>query len=232
MKLGIMQPYFFPYIGYFQLIKSVDRFIFYDDVSYIKQGWINRNRFLINGSDKYFSVPLKNISSFRNINETEADNEKKWRGDFIKLVKFNYSKAPFFKSVLLLIETLCSGSFKYISEIAETSVELVTGYLQIKTEMCRSAGRYGEIHSSGPGRIIDICLKENADEYINPIGGQSLYSKSEFKNRGIELKFLKSRELVYGQFRNEFVPWLSIIDVLMFNSPDSVMNFLEQYELT
>ncbi len=234
MKLAIMQPYIFPYIGYFQLINAVDKFIFYDDVTFIKQGWINRNRILLNERDFLFSVPIKNISSNRKINETEISLEyyEKWLKKFMKIIDSSYKKAPNFLLIKSIIEKILNLKTKYISELAIESVKAISNYLGIdKTFEQSSQKYYGSIDLSGSDRLVDICKKNNANHYINPIGGKELYKKEVFFEKKIELSFLYSNNIVYKQFGNKFIPNLSIIDVLMFNSIKDIREILQNYTL-
>lgn len=228
MKLGIMQPYFFPYQGYFSLINSVDKFVCYDDVTFIKQGWINRNSILMNGSPHMFTVPLQNVSSNTLIRRTVIDIARYdiFKRKFVRTLEQNYSKAPFFDKTIELVGYVFSKGYYYISELAVSSLIAVCDYLGTPTIIVKSATGYDNRELRAENRVIDICKKEGATEYINPIGGQSLYSKSHFKEYGIDLKFLKAKKIEYDQFGGEFMPWLSILDVLMFNSIEDVNKIL------
>ena len=228
-----MQPYLFPYIGYFQLINAVEKFIIYDDVNFIKQGWINRNNILANGRKYLFLLPIEKISSFKKINETKINlniyNKSKIK--LLKTIEQSYRKAPFYKNTMPLIEKTFELDSKYISDFAKKSITEVCNYLEIKTEIIKSSEIYNNENLKSVSRVIDICKKENAAGYINPIGGQELYNKQEFKEENIKLNFLKTKELKYPQFKNTFVPNLSIIDILMLNSKKEVRNMLLKYEL-
>ena len=229
-----MQPYFMPYIGYFQMIKSVDTFIFYDDVNFIKQGWINRNRILLNNKDFLFTIPLHNATSFSLIKDTLL-NEKFypiWKVKFLQSIAQNYKKAPHFEVVYSLISTVLNTNCQSISELAIESVKMVSGYLNLNTEFYVASERYQNIQLEREKRLIAICKNENATNYINAVGGKELYSKEVFKANGIELQFIASKPIVYKQFKDDFIPWLSIIDVLMFNSVAEVNELLNKYELT
>jgi len=230
MKLGIMQPYFFPYIGYFQLIHAVDKFVVYDDVSYIKQGWINRNRILISGQPHYFTVPIATASSSKSIREVQVCRGD-WRSKLLKSVDHAYKRSPFFSEVFPLIEEVLLSDEASISRLAFASILTVATYLGIKTEFVETSAIYGNEQLKAQERVIDICRIESASHYINPIGGLELYSKQSFSSCGIDLKFVRSKFVEYAQFRNDFVPWLSIIDVLMFNGKDKTHDFLAEYEL-
>lgn len=233
MKLGIMQPYFFPYIGYFQLINAVDRFIVYDDVTFIKQGWINRNRILTNGSPLLFSVPLRGASSNKFIRDVHIDNVAYvgWCKKFLKTLEQNYRKTPQYENVLSIIKHVLACNAQPISVLALHTIKATCAYLGITTIIVDTAINYNNSHLKAEDRIIDICRQESAQIYVNAAGGRELYSYDNFKSNGIELKFLKSRDISYKQLGNPFVPWLSIIDVLMFNTPETIHEFLDQYEL-
>ena len=233
MKLAIMQPYFMPYIGYFQLVNLVDKFVFYDDVTFIKQGWINRNQILINDQAKLFSVPLSNASSHTLIKDVliSGIRYEKWKKSFLSTIMFNYKKAKNYEVVEALIDRILLTPPKTISELAIKSVIEISNYLDLDTEFDVSSKNYGNAHLSGQDRVLDICQKENANTYINPIGGIQLYSKDIFSERKIELMFISAHKTIYKQFSSDFIPFLSIIDVLMFNDKKQVLEMLNDFEL-
>ena len=233
MKIAVMQPYLFPYIGYFQMIKAVDAFVFYDDVNFIKQGWINRNRILVNGNPFMFTVPLEKANSFCLIKDTLINKKffDSWKSKFQMTLIQNYKKAPHFSEVSMLINSVFESNQSSISNFAIESVIAFSKFLELKTKFFISSTRYENIDLERESRLLDICKKENATHYINALGGQELYIKDNFKEKGIELSFVKSNPIAYKQFDNDFVPWLSIIDVLMFNSVDEVNLMLNNYEL-
>lgn len=226
-----MQPYIFPYLGYFQLVYASDKFVFLDDVNFIKQGWINRNNILINNSPGLFTIPLNNSSSNKLILETQISNRSNWRNDFEKKIALAYKKAPFFQSAKELILSIIHHPTGIIGELAKQSIIAVSDYLNIKTEFVSSSTVYDNKELKGQERIIDICVKEHAVNYLNPIGGLALYNKEVFKEKSIDLFFIKSLSKSYNQFSREFIPNLSIIDVLMFNDPEEINGYLKQYEL-
>lgn len=235
MKLAIMQPYLFPYIGYFQLINTVDKFVIYDDVNFIKQGWINRNNILVQGKPYLFTLPLRNQSSFSKINEVFVNRAQydSWRKKSIRTLEQSYKKAPFFKDIYDLVDNVLDvGDMETdIASIATKSLVEISKYLEINTEFVFSSSVYDNAELTGKARVINICKKENATYYINPIGGQELYDKDFFKESGLELSFIKTMSIEYSQFKNGFVPWLSIIDVLMFNSIEETKLLLNKFEL-
>ena len=226
-----MQPYFFPYIGYFQLINAVDKFIILDDVNYIKKGWINRNRILLNGKDYLFTIPCEKISQNKLINEVEVIKDEKAVNKFLKTINNAYSKAPYFSEVFELVE----GVFKFdkvlISELAYGSITSVLNFFGIEKNIVFSSKNYSNSEFKKADRLIDICKMNNADIFINSSGGKELYDKVEFNKNGIKIYFIKNIITPYNQFENNFIPGLSIIDVLMFNTKDEIKEMLNQYEL-
>lgn len=228
MKVGIMQPYFMPYLGYWQLIKAVDKYVVYDDVQYIKGGWINRNNILMKGQKKMFTVILSGASSNKLINEIFiGDDFRKFR----RMIQCCYSKAPFYKPVMLLLENIISYPEKQLGRFLFHSIEKVLNYLDIHTELILSSNisKNNELHAQD--KVIHICQLLDADTYYNAIGGQNLYDRDMFASKGINLFFLQSNQIPYKQYNNDFVSGLSLIDVLMFNTPQEVNRMLDKYEL-
>lgn len=230
MKTAIMQPYFFPYIGYWQLINAVDKFVIYDNIQYTKKGWINRNRFLLNGKDEIFSIPLKKDSDYKNVAERFISPvfDKK---NLISKFQNAYSKAPHKKEILPLLEDIVYYENSNLFEYIYNSVLKVCNYLDINTQIIISSTIDINHSLKSKDKVIALVKALNGSEYINPIGGVELYDKQEFENNGIKLNFLKANEIKYNQNAETFVPWLSIIDVLMFNSKEEIKNMLEEYML-
>jgi hypothetical protein len=228
MKLGIMQPYFFPYIGYWQLIKAVDTYVIYDDVTYIKSGWINRNNFLINGEKKLFTIQIKGKSSYRLINEIEIiDNFI----NFVKMLKTNYSKAPYFKNILELVSQIIEYDKTNLALFLFNSMKIILDYLLIDVNLVLSSYLNKDNSLKGKSKVINICNVLGASYYYNTIGGIELYNKKDFLQNNINLHFLKTKITSYKQFNNDFIPGLSIIDVMMFNTTEEINKMLEEYEL-
>lgn len=230
-KIAIMQPYIFPYIGYFQLIRAVDQFVFYNDVNFIKKGWIHRNRILVNGTDFLFTIPCEGISQNKRICDTRLAFDAKEKSKLLMTLFQAYKKAPFFDETYRLIERVFSKEVAFIDELAMESVKEVCLFLNINTRLTQSKGCYTNEELKKGDRLIDICHRENKNSYVNPQGGHEIYTKEYFFERGISLQFIKTGSVTYHQFENEFVPWLSIIDVLMFNEPVTIASYLNQYEL-
>ena len=242
IKLGIMQPYFFPYIGYFQLIKAVDTFILYDKVQYIKKGWINRNRIVeVNRADRIISVPVKHIAITQLIAETEIDNSVKWQHQMIKIIEFNYKRSPFFDEIFTFIKPLLSIPYQQISQLNSYTIQAIASFLDIKTNIITEDKRLDSVENDLSGiesdenrktrRVLSICKKFNAKAYVNPIGGVDLYSKSNFKVSDIDLFFVKTKAYHYQQFGETFIPHLSIIDVLFCCGLEKTKELLNNYEL-
>ncbi|HPH92274.1 MAG TPA: WbqC family protein [Ferruginibacter sp.] len=228
MRIAIMQPYLFPYIGYFQLMNAVDEFIVYDNIEFTKKGWINRNRILVNGLAAYISFPLKKDSDYLQVKDRYlADNWPEERKKLRNKIAEVYRKAPQFKSAFPVIESAIEFPNNNLFTFALHSLETIKNYLAIQTPIIISSTIDIDHSLKSADKVIAICKKRNAEEYINPIGGTDLYNKEEFLNNGLSLHFLKTGEVHYKQFENEFVPFLSIIDVMMFNSKEEIKNHIE-----
>jgi len=228
-----MQPYLFPYIGYYQLMHAVDRFVIADDVTFIKQGWINRNRLLINGSAAYFTVPLKRHSADALIKDVDIDDDegKRWRQTLLKTVANFYRRAPSFDAVYPVVDRVIAAPFGRIADMARASLREVNEYLGITATIVESSSAYGNAHLKGQDRVIDTCRAEKASDYVNAIGGRELYSSDTFLANGIRLHFICSEAIEYPQFKTPFVPSLSIIDLLMFTSKAEARELLKRYRL-
>jgi hypothetical protein len=231
-NIAIMQPYFMPYIGYFQLIKSVDEFIIYDNIQYTKKGWINRNRILVNGKDQIITLPIKKDSDYLNVAERElSESWEKDKNKMINIIKSSYSKSPYFKESSELIFECLNNSEKNLFKFIYDSIIIINEYLGIKTSIIISSSIDANHTLKSQDKVLSLCKAQNADVYINSIGGVELYDKTIFKENGIDLNFIKSNPINYKQFNNEFIPWLSIIDVLMFNSKEQIQKYLSNYKL-
>ena len=225
-----MQPYFFPYIGYWQAINAVDEYVLYDDVTYIKGGWINRNNILINKQANLITLPLEGASSFKKINEISVTSNAKVKEKLCKSISMAYAKAPYFNDVYPLIEKSIMKD-GIISQIIYESVLDICNYIGIKTKILLSSNINKNTELKAEEKVIDIVKNLGGTTYINAIGGQELYDAQEFKNNGIDLFFIRTKRFEYPQFKNEFVANLSIIDVMMFNSPEQIREMLDNYEL-
>jgi hypothetical protein len=231
MKLGVMQPYFLPYIGYFQLINAVDMFVVYDNIKYTKKGWINRNRMLVNETDKMFSLSLKKDSDFLDIVEREIAPDFN-RSKLLNQFKGAYSCAPYFSEIFPLLEQIISYEDQNLFRFIHHSLISICKYLNINTEIRISSNIAIDHKLKNQNKVIAFCESLAANTYINAIGGIELYSQEQFQAKGIELKFIKSKPFEYKQFDNDFVPWLSIVDIMMFVPLEIIRDqILNNYEL-
>lgn len=232
MKVGIMQPYFLPYIGYWQLLNAVDEYVIYDNIEFTKNSWIRRNRILQNGKDYLFSLPLKKDSDYLNIIERELSTDiEKEKIKILNKIRINYRNAPYFKVVYPILEEIFNYKEKNLFKFIFYSINKIKEYLEIETKIIISSTLDINHSLKNKEKVIAICKKLGASEYYNAIGGQELYSYEEFKQSGIELKFLKTKDIRYKQFENEFIENLSIIDVMMFNSKEKIKEMLINYIL-
>lgn len=217
MRLAIMQPYFFPYQGYFQLIASVDRFVVYDDVAYIKNGWINRNRLLGPSGPEYFTVPLSGASSFRAIRETQCAPPARWRDKMLRTLAQVYARAPERDTGMDLAErALAAADGGSLRDLAVASLKEVCSFAELSATWQDTSSVYANGDLSGVHRVLDVCRIENATRYVNVPGGRALYQADIFEAKGIELKFLKPILEPYPQPRSAtFVPGLSVLDLIM-----------------
>ncbi len=230
IKIGIMQPYFFPYIGYWQLLAAVDRYVVYDDVNYIKGGWIARNNILLNGAKHLITLPLDNPSPFKIINEIAITNNMKAREKIVRTIKNAYLRAPYFNLIIPIVENLIMYS-KTIAELNYNAIIRICDYLGIETEIIVSSNLDKNNGLKGEEKVIHIVKKLGGNTYYNAIGGRELYDRKNFAKEGIKLSFIKTGDVTYQQFNNNPVSGLSIIDVLMFNSVEEVKQMLEIFDL-
>lgn len=228
MSIGIMQPYFFPYIGYFQLMREVDVFVIADDLHYIKNGFINKNFILLNNESFKISLQLNGASQNKLINEIEVGTNN---SKLLETIRRAYKKAPYFNDVFPLIEEIMLNNEKNLANFLGESLIKISNYLGIEVEILYSSKIEKDNNLKYEKRIIDICKRQNSTCYVNATGGKILYSKETFKKENLKLQFINSFSLTYKQFNDNFISGLSIIDVMMFNSRDNITKLLDSYEL-
>ncbi|MBQ6383729.1 MAG: WbqC family protein [Clostridia bacterium] len=232
MRLGMMQPYFFPYLGYWQLMNLSDEYIIYDDVNYIKGGWINRNRIKINGEPALFGLSIHKASQNRLINEHTISMSKEDKTNLIHKIEFAYKKAPYYSDVMSLFTEIMWFEDDNLAGFLANCNRKTADYLGIKTPIYSATEMQLDHAHRAQQRIIDICHERGCDEYTNAIGGKELYDKNTFEQNGIKLSFLHmDSNIVYPQGDGEFLPDLSILDVLMYNSLDEIKELLGRYTL-
>ncbi|MEY8767067.1 WbqC family protein [Francisella philomiragia] len=228
MKVAVMQPYFFPYIGYWQLINAVDTFVIYDDVNFIKKGYINRNNILLNNKPHRVTLELSGASQNKLINEIYLGSNMQ---SLLKTIEQSYSKSPCFNNVYGLLEKIMLVEEESLALFLENLIKSISSYIGIDTKFIRSSNLNKDNNLRGQDKILQICQILNADAYINAIGGIDLYNKKTFEDSSITLNFIDTQIVEYKQFNNEFTPHLSIIDILMFNSVKQIQEMLSNYRL-
>lgn len=231
MKIGIMQPYFFPYIGYFQLLNMVDRYVVYDNAYFANNKWGIRNRILINGAPGFFRIKTLKASQNKRFDEIIVSGDIEAKKKNIHTLECAYKKAPHFSDVMPLLEEFLITDYGNLAECNVASNRLVCDYLNIKTEILLMSELDHDKDLKRQYMIYDVCRTLGGNEYINAIGGTELYDFEEFRENGIKLSFLKSDEIRYPQLGGDFIPNLSIIDVMMFNSVPEVQDMLNRYIL-
>lgn len=231
MNVGIMQPYFFPYIGYFQLIHAVDTFVVYDDVHFIKKGWIHRNRVLIDGNPHPFTLSIQKMSQNRLICDHERSQPDEIAEQQLKLLRHAYHKAPQFEHVFPLLERVIRHPERNVGKYLANGIEEVARYLGISTTFILSSELNAGFGLKGQTRIIKMCEQLRATHYVNAINGMCLYDADVFEQARIDLSFIKTDSITYDQGPYTFQPNLSIIDVMMHCSKPEIQFMLERYAL-
>ena len=231
-KVAIMQPYLFPYIGYWQLLAAVDEFVLLDDVQYINRGWINRNRILVEGRDHLFSFSVKKDSQQKKINERFfAEDFSVDRTRFLRTLQCSYRKAPYFGPVFSLVERSLEFSAENLARNLGGNIALLSDYLQIKTPVRYASDIDCDKQLKAQAYILELTRRLQGNVYVNLSGGKQLYDQAVFRQNAIELLFIQTEQIEYQQFGQPFVPFLSIIDVMMFNSPVEIRAMLGRYQL-
>jgi WbqC-like protein family len=226
-----MQPYFFPYLGYFSLIESSDKFVIYDDVNFIKGGWINRNYFLGTNGSFRFTLPVSHTRQNTKIYDVKLCDLSKTKDQLFRTLSFNYKKAPFFHETMNLLNVIFRSKEQNLADFLTITIKKIAEYSGLTTDIFRSSDLNIGVNLTGQERILEICQTMKAKLYINAIGGSTLYRVSDFVQNGIALKFVKFSGVAYPQFSQQHIPNLSIIDSMMFNSPDHLLFNIRQYKL-
>lgn len=221
-----MQPYFFPYIGYFHLLQSADVLVLYDNIQYSKKGWINRNRYLLDGSDAVFSIPLRKASDYLTIDNREISPDFD-RRKLLNRIRSAYQKSPHFEDAFGLFSEALGCSDNNLFRFIKHSLVLLCDHLGIDTAIIDSSSVPIDHSARGQDKVLAICQALEASTYINAAGGAALYDPAVFGSDGIELKFIQSQCQPYQQFGHPFVAWLSILDGLMFNSKETVQDVVQ-----
>lgn len=217
MRIAIMQPYLFPYVGYFQLIKAVDTFILLDDAAFIKKGWIHRNRLCFNNNVNWFSVPIQDASQNRKICETQICQTEfpHWKKKFLTSLETFYKKQTYFSEGMEIAEKVLSFPCADIATLAETSLNVCCAALGLQRPVSRSSRICPDTDQKREGRLIELCQLCGAQKYLNAIGGMTLYNQGMFAPHGLQLEFLQPMLKPYQVKGRDFVPGLSILDAIM-----------------
>tara|TARA_Y100000590_G_scaffold440912_1_gene566906 strand:- start:434 stop:1150 length:717 start_codon:yes stop_codon:yes gene_type:complete len=237
MKLAIMQPYFFPYIGYFQLMNVVDKWVVFDNIQYIRHGWVNRNRILSPNLEKewqYILIPLDKHAKEALIYDIKIINSNRWKDEIIgKLSYYKRIRAPYYYQIIDLVQKCFDNDINNLLELNIIILKNIADYLDINFNYSISSKeKFDYTNVTGPGDwALEISKQMNASLYINPIGGEKIFNRNKFENSDIEIKFIKPNIIEYKQSKRKYVPWLSIVDVLMFNSIDTIIKMLSLYKL-
>ncbi|MFC5694228.1 WbqC family protein [Pseudomonas sp. GCM10022186] len=230
--IAMMQPYLFPYLGYFQLIAASDLFVLGDDLQYVKEGWVNRNRILVNGEPRFITFPLKKDCHTLNINQRHlCDNIQDELSRIIRTISLNYSRAPFVKTVLPWLEQVLRYPQNNLARYAENAIRETCAYLHITTPVIRSSDLTLPPPIDHQDRVIQTMKVLGGKTYVNPIGGRSLYCFDYFMSHGMQLRFHRIDPIEYKQLKQPFVANLSIIDVLMQNSVEQIRQMLSRFSL-
>jgi WbqC-like protein family len=233
MRVAIMQPYVFPYLGYYQLLKAADVFVCFDDVNFIKKGWINRNRILLNGAPYTFTIPIQGLSQNSTIRASMLADDQSWKAKLVGNIQHAYRKAPSFEAVFPQLQDLIRTAEGSIADLAEASLRMVVTYLQLPVSIHRSSTLAIPADVKAQDRIIQVAKAHKATRYINPANGAGMYSEDRFAQEGMELRFLRMNSHVRytQQGSGAFEPGLSMLDVLMNCSVEQVRELLDQHTL-
>ena len=231
MNVAVMQPYLFPYIGYFQLMASADRFVIHDDVQYIKGGWINRNRILSDGVPRWITLPVARGTHPLTIHQRSYAPGPEGPSRFLRRLEAAYRPAPNFAETFELVRALLLHEDRNVASFNVQALRGIADSIGITTQFVVSSEMTKDDSLKGEARVIAICEALGAETYVNPIGGIALYDHARFAEHGIQLAFLRPEPRAYRQLGTGFVPGLSIIDVLMFNDAATVREVLEEFTL-
>lgn len=231
MKLAIMQPYAFPYLGYFQLINAVDLFVLYDDVEFIRRGWVNRNFLSSRSGPQRFTLPVQKQSRGHPISAMQLVDKDVHQKRLLKTIELLYRRAPHYEQARPVLERAIDCPEEGLADYIHHSLVVLAEYLGVTTPLVRSS--QSRLHSAAKRqeRVVAICRAKGANMYVNAEGGMELYDEAEFRQHEIDLRFLIHRPRPYMQNAKEFLPRLSIIDVMMFNSCEEIALLLKDYRL-
>ncbi len=225
-----MQPYWFPYLGYFQLLQNVDRFMLLDTMNHKPRGWVNRNRILNGHRPTWLSLTLANSSQNVLLKDLQCFEKEKGALMLLKRLQSAYEKAPYYQFAMPVLETIINDPNSHFVSTVEYMFNHICEYLAIDTPRVLASDQ-NLLVRKGENRIVALCRQQQATQYINLSGGDTVYSRQDFAKKNIELMFMKMKPIRYDQFKEPFAPSLSIIDVMMFNSPRKIRDLLNRYDI-
>nr|WP_215144880.1 WbqC family protein [Exiguobacterium qingdaonense] len=226
-----MQPYYFPYLGYFQLMNAVDTFVILDDVQFVKRGWIHRNRILLEGDVKHIHMKIDHMTQHRQICEHNRLIDPTHDRYQLRLLTHAYKNAPYYEDVMPMIERIMKDKEPNVAVYLERLLVEVRDYLGLDTKLLVASSLDYDKSLKREHLVMEVCRYLNTDHYINAIGGQALYEKEMFEKSGVPLDFIKMNQIEYPQYHHPFMADLSIIDVMMFNSKEQTRDLLDAYTL-
>jgi hypothetical protein len=232
LRVALMQPYFFPYLGYFQLMHAVDCFVFYDDAQFMKGGWVNRNRLLVAGRPGWWTFPVVHASHRLPISRRAYCNSPTQVSRLAAQVEHAYRLAPQFGSMFPRIAGYLESPRSNVATFNQSHLELLARDMGLQCRFLAASELVPGTTLDGQAKVIEICRALGASHYVNSPGGQALYDATAFADAGVQLGFLHPRPAAYPQFGEAHVPALSIVDALMFNDPANMRQLLQQYDLS
>lgn len=226
-----MQPYFFPYIGYWQLIHAVDLYVVADNVHYIKHHWINFNRILgEKDQPHYFGIEISHASCNHLISETKRVVNRKQAEYLCRVLKFYYSKAPYYNEAMEVIKPILLDEEPDLTRYLTNQLRVISKYLGIKTEIKLLSEVTPRWDCRAPEVIRRTCEHFGHTTFTSSINGNIYYTKDAFREMGVNLEFLvRNDDIRYKQRSDEFVPDLSIIDMMMYCSREELHDMLDRY---
>jgi hypothetical protein len=231
MKLAVMQPYFFPYVGYFDLISRVDQWVVFDTAQYRRHGWVNRNRILrpVQGW-QYITAPLLKHPRETRICDIQVVSGQDWRARIERQLEHYRGHAPYFDAAWGLVRDCLSVPGASLSRMNVEALRRICALLEIRfsfTILSEMDLPLGPVEEPGDW-ALRIAEALGAQEYVNPPGGQDLFDPEKFAARGIRLTIQEPVAFRYQVPGYCFEPGLSIVDALMWNSRDRLRDFLHR----
>ena len=227
-----MQPYFVPYLGYFQLLSAVDLFVIHDDVEYSKGGWVNRNRILLAGEPRFLTVALERQSDYARISDRRISTDYDCKKS-VRQLEAAYGRAPYWAEIRTELPSIVCPPTRSLVEFNMAGLTRLRDMLGLTTPIALASEILPNADALGQRKVIDVCRTVGASEYLNAIGGMKLYSGDAFREADIKLEFLRSRLSRYPQGDNQdFVPALSVLDTLAWTGPNGARDLvLSDYEI-